>query len=250
MEFSFEIGPEERLDDLQYGGLRLIQNPGLFCFSTDAVLLSAFAKIPRGSSVVDLGAGNGILEVLLWSRQPDAHYSAVEISSPLYDLLARNIALNGLAGQVRPVLADIRDAPRLLGSHNDVCVSNPPYEKRDSGRARTGRTQDAARREVLITFREICEAAAGCLRWAGRFYVVHRTERLAEILSTMRDFRLEPKMLQLCAGAPAKAPSTCLIMAQKGAREGMQVLPQLTMRNEDGTESKELRRIYRREEEK
>lgn len=236
----------ERIDDLQFGGFRLIQNPSLFSFSTDAVLLAEFAKIAPGAKVVDLGAGNGILEVLLYSRQKNATYGAVEIQPELFDLLERNIALNGMAGASCAILGDIRSAPQFFGTHNDAVVCNPPFEKADSGFSRTGAVHEAARRETRITFGEICKAADGCLRWGGKLYIVHRTDRLAEILCTLRDNRLEPKLLRMCAGSPRKEPRTCLIMAKKGAKEGMRVLPQLTLLEEDGSESAELKRIYRK----
>lgn len=245
---SVQLRSGERIDDLQYGGFRLIQNPSLFCFSTDAVLLSAFARVPRGASVVDLGAGNGILEVLLYSRQPDALYKAIEISAASFDLLERNIELNGLGDAAEIYLGDIREAPRVFGTNNTMCVCNPPFAKARDGFIRQGLTHDIARKELLITFREICTAAASCLGTGGRFCLVHRTERLAEVLSSLRDAHLEPKTLQLCAGAPNKEPKTMLVMAQKGAAEGMRVLPQLNLRTADGMESAEARIIYRREE--
>lgn len=250
-EWNMENNPillsGERIDDLQYAGFRLIQNPALFCFSTDAVLLADFVRVPRGARVLDLGAGNGILDVLMYSRQPDASYSAVEISPQLFDLLQRNIAMNGMSSAAACILGDMRDAPAMLGSRSDVVVCNPPYEKAEQGAARKADTHAAARKELLITFREICETAARCLRFGGRFYIVQRAERLAEILATMREAGLEPKLLRLCAAAPDKEPKTCLIMGQKGAHEGMRLLPLLTMRDADGQESAEIRRIYRRD---
>ena len=236
----------ERMDDLQYDGYRLIQNPSLFCFSTDAVLLSAFVRIPRDSRVLDLGAGNGILTVLMYSRVPQAHYAAVEIQRELYDLLVRNLRLNRMM-DVQAVHGDLRDAPKLFGTHNDICVCNPPYEKAGSGRAARSRVADGARRETLVTFEEIVHSASALLRTGGRFYIVHRSARLAELMSALRAHRLEPKVLQLVTAVPGREPKTCLIMAQKDAAEGMRVLPELTLFTEDGAESTRMKQIYRRE---
>lgn len=237
----------ERVDDLQCGGLRLIQDTSLFCFSMDAVLLADFARIPAGARVVDLGAGNGILEVLLSSRQPDAWYQALEIQKPLYELLERNIHLNELEHKCRTVLGDIRSAPEYFGTGNDVCICNPPFEKPADGEPRRAATHIAARKEVLISFREICRAARRCLRWKGRFCLVHRAHRLAEILCTMHEEGVEPKILRLCAQNAHAAPKTCLVMGQRGAKEGVRVLPQLVLYEDDGSETEELRRIYRRD---
>lgn len=237
----------ERLDDLQCGGYRLIQNPKLYCFSTDSVLLSDFTRVPNGASVIDLGAGTGILTVLMHSRQHSALYKAVEIQPELYDLLRRNLSINGMLSCSQAVNGDLKDAPLFFGTHNDVCVSNPPFEKVNSGCAISDGVIEGARREILITFGEICEAASRCLRTGGRFFLVHRTNRLAELMSRLREKRLEPKELQLVASAPGKEPRTCLIMAQKDAAEGMRVLPQIILYNEDGTESAQMKKIYRRE---
>lgn len=240
----------ERIDDLQFGGFRLVQDTDLYCFSTDAVLLADFARIPRGAHVVDLGAGSGILDVLMYSRQPEAFYAAIELQEPLFALLKRNLALNGMDGLSRAVLGDIKNAPGIFGPDNDVCVCNPPFEKVGSGDVRRAPTQDIARKEIAVTFAEICNAAASCLRWGGRFYLIHRTQRLAEVLCTMRSAGIEPKLLRLCAGAPHKEPRQCLIMGQRGAKEGMRCLPTLIATDEHGHETPEIRRIYRREEDR
>jgi tRNA1Val (adenine37-N6)-methyltransferase len=234
----------ERCDDLQLKGLKIIQDTDLFCFGTDAVLLADFAEIKKGDSVVDLGTAAGILPLLLYGRQELAAYHAVEIQSGLCALAQRNVQLNGLDGVVDVRPGDIRDAPGMFGHANDVVVCNPPYEKADDGAARRTESHRIARKEVLVNFADVCAAAEGLLRQGGRFYVIHKASRMAGVIHTLKEHRLEPKTLRLVHGKAADEPRYVLAHAVKGAKESLRVLPPLVLYDADGGETREMKRIY------
>lgn len=235
----------ERTDDLQAAGLRMIQNPELFCFSTDAVLLADYARLRPRERVLDLGAASGILDLLMYAREPSAHFTAVELQPQLHDLLRRNVALNGLESSIAPVLADMNEF-KAPGRLFDVCVCNPPYEKLGHGEARIGSTHDIARKEVCITLAEVCECAARLLRWGGRFYLCAPAARLAGALASLKASGLEPKTMRLVHAAPGREARLFLLMAHRGGHEGLKVAPPLFLRDETGTETEEVHQIYHR----
>lgn len=236
----------ERLDDLQTGGLYIAQDPELFCFSTDAVLLADFAKLRPKEDVLDLGAGCGILPLLMHAREPSCHFTAVEVQKPLYDLLLRSIEINHLERFITPVFGDIRKRDAWLSKSYNVCVCNPPYEKIRHGAVRDAPTHDIARKEIAVTFPEICECASSALQTAGRFYFCMRADRLAEAVFSLKNARLEPKLLRCVHAKKDRKAKLCLVMAQKDAHEGMVIAPPLLLCREDGGESIELQQIYHR----
>lgn len=234
----------ERIDDLQTGGLRIIQDSELFCFSTDAVLLADYARLLPGENVLDLGAGSGILGLLMHARRPDATFTALELQPELYNLLKRNIRLNGLERFITPVLGDINKVAATQSY--DVCVCNPPYAKVESGQARSRKTHDIARTELCITLPEICASAARALRYGGRFCICLPASRLSELIMALCEQRLEPKTLRLVHAAPGKEARLCLLMAAKGGHPGLRIAPPLYLRDENGQEPPELNEIYNR----
>ncbi len=236
----------ERIDDLQYKGLHLIQDTDLFCFGTDAVLLADFAVVPKRARVVDLGAGTGIIPVLLFGRQPQAEYRMIEIQPRLYELAVRNIALNGMEQCAQAVLGDIKDAYRLLGGGYDVVVANPPYEKNGDGAARQSECHRIARKEAAVDFEGICSAAGKLLKSGGKIYLIHKAARLAELLFKLKTHRLEPKILRMVQPREHMEPKYALIGAAKDAGEGIRVLPPLVIYGSDGEETEEVRGIYHR----
>jgi tRNA1Val (adenine37-N6)-methyltransferase len=237
----------ERTDDLQFKGLQLIQDTELFCFGTDAVLLADFAVVRKKARVVDLGAGSGILSVLLFGRQPEAEYHMVEIQPKLHALACRNIVLNHMEDRARAVLGDLREASRYLGRGYDVVVANPPYEKAEDGPARESACHRISRKEITMNFDALCAAAADLLRQRGRFYLIHKAERMAELLYRLKQHCLEPKVLRMVQATATASAKYVLIGAFKGAAEGIRILPLLVLYGLDGRETEELQKIYHKE---
>lgn len=238
-------GAGEQVVDLQFAGLRLIQSDKALKFGTDSVLLSSFIRLGARERLVDLGTGTGILPVLL-SGRVRAPMVGIELQHEAAELARRNVALNGLSN-VRIVEGDLKDARALAGAAEVVCA-NPPYDRPDAGAMREREAVRLSRYEIACTLEDVVQSAAGLLSTGGRFYMVHRAARLAEILYCLKCHRLEPKAVRaVCKRAEAE-PRYVLVQATKDAAAGMRLLPSLVLYRPDGVYTPELRRIYHMEE--
>lgn len=234
----------ERWDTLWPGGWTFCFDDGVFKPSTDSFLLGSFPPLRKNWRVCDLGAGTGLLGLLLLAREPALTVTGLELSPAACALAARTAAANDLSDRLVTLHCDLRERSRLpqAGSFN-LAVSNPPYFPAGSGRAAAGSRGDA-RTELTCTMAQLCGAASYLLRSGGQFCLVHRTERLAELLETLRRCRLEPKALRFVQKDGTSAPSLVLLACRKDGRTGLTVQPPLLLQNADGTETEELRRIY------
>ena len=232
----------ERMDDLQYKGLRLIQDSELFSFGTDAVLLAGFCDVGRRDRVLDMGTGTGILPVLLSAKNPEA-LMAVELQTAAADLARRNMELNGICCDV--VTGDMREAYKMFSGVTAV-VCNPPYDKVGSGKRQMSEALEIARHEVRITIREVCEAAGRVLGTGGRLYMVHRAARTADVICAMRENRLEPKRMRFVTKREREPAGYVLIKAVKDGKPRLEVEPPVVVYGEDGQYTDEMNRIYHR----
>ncbi len=237
----------ERIDDLQLKGLKIIQDTDLFCFGTDAVLLADFVKLKKNSRVADLGTGMGILPLLLFGRRQDITVKGLELQKVLYDLACRSVELNGLEANIEMINGDICSAAKLLGTGFDIVVSNPPYEKKTAGVGSECESHRIARFEVAVTLRGLCAAAGSLLQTGGRFYMIHRASRLAEIFEELKGCRLQPKEVRFIHSYVTSEPARVLLSAMKDGGEGLRILPPLIVHERDGSETEEVRRIYCRD---
>lgn len=209
----------KRLEDLQTHGLKFYQDDELFRFGTDAVELANFAAPPVGTEVCDLGAGSGIISVLLAGKY-GCRVTAVEIQEKCCALIEENAALNSL---------DITVAHMPMQEFRgnfDAVVCNPPYMKAGSGYVRASESERIACFEEKVTFTEVADTASRLLSTGGKLYIVHHITRLAEVLATLKSRRLEPKRLQILRPAPHKPPHIFLVECIKDGREGITVLPE------------------------
>lgn len=237
----------EHWDQLWPGGLRFCFGDGAFKPSTDTFLLGGFADVRRGDRVCDLGAGIGLLGLLLLGREPELHVTDIDVNETACAMAAESAAANGLEGRITVRCGDLRDRAALPGANSfDLCVSNPPYFPPGTGRVAAGR-RGAARAEVSCTFDEICAAAGYLLRSGGRFCCVHRAERTAELLETLRRHRLEPKTLRFVQKDAYTPPRLVLLGCRRDGGTGLTVHTPLLLQDEHGGESQELRRIYFRD---
>lgn len=236
----------ERADDLQWGGLKIIQNPALFCFGTDSVLLAGFVRVGRGDTVADLGTGCGILAILIGGKNPECRVYAVEIQPELADMAQRSAALNGLKNVVI-LQGDLKNA-HMAFPRCDVVVSNPPYDRVGTGKAPANESMRIARQEVMATFRDIAHAASRLLGDGGRFYFIHRAERLSEIVTALRAARMEPKAARFIHTKSGEKAKYVLLCAHKNAGEGMEILPPLIVLDDGGAYTDEVQKLYGTEE--
>ena len=234
----------ERWDTLWPGGWTFCFGDGAFKPSTDSFLLGSFPPLRRSWRVCDLGAGAGLLGLLLLTREPSLTVTGLELSPAACALAERTAAANGLTGRLVTLPCDLRERQQLPQAGTfDLAVSNPPYFPAGGGKTASGSRGDA-RSELTCTMAQLCGAASYLLRSGGQFCLVYRPERLAELLETLRRYRLEPKVLRFVQKNGVSAPSLVLLACRKDGRTGLTVQPPLLLQNADGTETEELRHIY------
>lgn len=243
MEIDLKDG--ERLDELQRNGYRIIQNPERFCFGMDAVLLAGFTKVKPGERVLDLGTGTGILPILLSARTKGEFFTGLEIQPESADMADRSVKLNQLEEKVRIVTGDIKEADQIFGagSHH-VVTCNPPYMTDHHGLKNPGQPKAIARHEILCTLENVISQAFRVLMPNGRFYLVHRPFRLAEIISCLCTHGLEPKRMRLVHPYADREPNMVLIEALKGGNSGIKVEKPLVIYQEPGKYMDEIYEIY------
>jgi tRNA1Val (adenine37-N6)-methyltransferase len=225
--------------------IEVFQNREGYRFSVDALLLYSFVQVRHAERIVDLGAGSGIIGLLLAKKYETARVVLVELQQGLVKLAERNVAHNGLGERVRVEHADIRDiADRIDMLSSDLVVSNPPFRTVASGRISIGEERAIARHEMRLRFPDLAEAASSLLRVRGRFCMIYHPERIAEVIGTLRKNRLEPKRIRFVHNNSDAVSKIVLIEAVKEGRAGLRIEKPLLIYNRDGSYTKELRDMY------
>ena len=238
-------GEDERIDDLQRNGYRIIQKKKGFCFGMDAVLLSGFAQVKEGEVAVDLGTGTGIIPILLEAKTKGKHFTGLEIQEEVAEMAGRSVRLNQLENRVDIVRGDIKEASRLFGKASfDVVTSNPPYMNDNHGLKNPELPKAIARHEVFCTLDDVCREASLLLKSGGRFYMVHRPHRLAEIITALKAYKLEPKRMKLVHPFADKEANMVLIEAVRGGRSMMKVEAPIIVYREPGVYTQEIYDVY------
>jgi tRNA1Val (adenine37-N6)-methyltransferase len=242
---TIELKDSERLDDLQRNGLKIIQDPERFCFGMDAVLLSGFANAKEGDRALDLGTGTGIIPILMSAKTKARELIGLEIQEESADMARRSVRLNDLEDKVKIVQGDIKEAGQIFDAASfDVVTSNPPYMINSHGLQNPDAPKAIARHEVCCSLEDVVAAAARCLKSGGKFYMVHRPFRLAEIMVVMHEYKLEPKRMQLVYPFVDKEPSMVLIEGARGGKSRITVERPLIIYEAPGKYTPEIYDIY------
>ena len=236
----------ERIDDLEYKGLKIIQNPEGFCFGIDAVLLSNFAKEIRNNSIVlDLGTGTGILSILLSAKTNLEKIYGIDIQEEVVDMAKRSVKLNKLENKIEIINKNIKELEEIFEKNTiDSIVTNPPYKKLETGKTNENEKKFISRHEVTASLEEFIKISFNLLKDKGTFYMVHRPERLSEIIYTLKKHKLEPKKIRFVHSSYEQEPKLVLIKAVKNAKEFLTVEKPLIIYKENGDYTDEILKIY------
>lgn len=241
-----ELKKNERIDDLEFKGLKIIQNEKGFCFGMDSVLLSDFAKnMKNNSTVLDLGTGTGIIPILLCGKTNLKKVVGIEIQQDVANMAKRSSQLNNLQDRFEVVNTNIIDLKNIYEKQSfDVIVTNPPYKKENTGITNENEAKLISRHEITANLEDFISISKDLLKDKGEFYMVHRPERLVDILSLMRKYKIEPKILKFVSPNKNKEPNLILIKGIKNANSFLKVEKNLYVYNEDGKYTNEILKIY------
>lgn len=241
---GFIVLEGETLEDLQLNNLYIIQKRDAFRFGMDAVLLANSVRARLGDRVVDLGTGTGIIPMLLTARTQAAKITGIEIQPDIADMAVRSVEGNGLGERIEIRVMDIKNCKEKLGNDYEIVVTNPPYTRYGSGLVNPDEAKAIARHEIMCTLSDVIEASASLLKYHGEFYMVHRPDRLCDIMTEMRRFGLEPKELRLVCPRIGDPASLILIKGINKGNPGMRQLSTLYIYDASGNYSKEARICY------
>lgn len=241
-----KLKKNERIDDLEFEDLKIIQNIDGFCFGIDSVLISDFAKnIRKNSVVVDLGTGTGIISILLSKKTLAKKIYGVEIQKEVCEMAKRSVLLNNLQDKIEIINEDIKEISEKLGVQMcDVVVTNPPYKKYGTGLLNEKESRIISRHEKECTLEDVIKQSFKILKDKGSFYMVHRPDRLVDIIFLMRKYKIEPKELRIVYSNMTSKAVLILIKGIKNAGEELKLINPLYIYNEDGTYTDEILRIY------
>ena len=240
-----DLRPGERLDDLGRTGLRIIQHPGRFPFAIDAVLLAHFATVRGRARVLDLGTGCGVIPLLLAARHRQVRVTGLEIQPETADMARRSVALNDLTDRIQIDCGDYRQVGKLYGyGAFDLVTMNPPYREPGRGVVSPEESRAVARHELNGSLTEAVEAMAAAVKFGGRVAVVFLAERLADLMTSLREQRLEPKRLRMVHPRAGRPANLLLLEAIKGGGPGLTTEPPLVVYEEGQRFTAEVQAIY------
>ncbi|PHK48880.1 tRNA1(Val) (adenine(37)-N6)-methyltransferase [Staphylococcus edaphicus] len=235
---------DERLDYLTKEHLRIIQNDEVFSFSTDALLLGHFTNVKKRDSIMDLCSGNGVIPLVLSYKGQQA-IEAIEIQEQLVNMARRSITYNGLDERIHMYHMDLKEVHKhFKPSSYNLVTCNPPYFKTNQQHQHQKDAHKIARHEIMCTLKDCCIAARHLLKQGGRFMMVHRADRLMDVLSDMRTYQIEPKKVYFIYSKQDKVAQTIVVEGRKGGNQGLEIQPPFYIYNKDGTYTEEMREIY------
>lgn len=243
-----KLKENEQIEDLQCKGLRLIQNKKWFCFGIDAVLLANYCDFRKNSKVADLGTGTGIIPILLCGKKDVSRIYGIEIQREVAEMAQRSVELNDLSDKIQILNKDLKNVEDFLevGSF-DAVVTNPPYKLHGSGIINPDDKKAISRHEIKCTLEDVIKSGSKLLKHHGKFYMIHRPDRLVDIIYFLRQYKLEPKKIRFIHPKVGEKPNIFLIKAVKYSKPELKFDKPLYVYNDDGTYTDEIDEIYSRE---
>ena len=241
-----ELKEDERIDDLEYKGLKIIQNKNWFCFGVDSVLLSDFAKdIKKDSIVMDIGTGTGIIGLLICKKTKLKEIYGIEIQKEVAEMAEKSIILNKLEDKFKILNVNIKDVLTYFEkNYFDSIVTNPPYKKEKTGILNVDINNLISRHEIECNLEDIIKQSSLLLKDLGSFYMVHRAERLVDIMVLLRKYKLEPKLIRFIHSKQNEKPNLILVKSIKLAKEYLKIEKPLIIYKENGEYTDEILEIY------
>lgn len=244
---KIELEKDERLDDLEYEGLKIIQKPQLYCFSSDAVLLANLVKANKDDVIVDFGTGSGVIAILALCKTKASKAIGFEIQPQMAKLAQKNVEINNLQSKIEIINDDIKNAAKHLGKESvKIVVCNPPYFKSTSGMQSENTPIAISRTESTATLEDIIKSAASILKYSGKFYMIHKSERLSEVLTLLSNNKLEPKKLTLIYPKASKSVDTFIVEAQKNGAVGLKI-DSVVVYEENGEMTPWAKKLYNKD---
>ena len=239
----------ERIDDLEFKDLKIIQNKEGFCFGIDSILISDYAKnLKNGAKVVDIGTGTGIIGILLCKKSKASHITGIEIQEDVAEMARRSIELNNLEEKFDIKNINIKDVFYEIEPNTiDAIVTNPPYMKLNTGAQNIEKKKLISRHEIECNLEDIVKISYKLLKSKGEFYMVHRAERIVDIMFLLRKYRLEPKRIRFVHSKKQKEPNLILIKCVKDAGNGLKIDAPLVVYDDNGNYTDEIYKIYNKE---
>lgn len=241
-----ELKENERIDDLEFKNLKIIQNKEGFCFGIDSILLTDFAKnIKQNSKVIDLGTGTGIIPILLYGKTKNTKFVGVEIQSEVAEMANRSVKLNLLENNIEILNTNILELSKIYNRGSfDVVTTNPPYKKINTGVINENNKKLISRHEITASLEDFIRTASFLLKDLGEFYMVHRPDRLVDIFYEMRKNKIEPKKIKFIYPNKNKKTNLVLIKGIKNGKQFLEFENNLYVYNEDGNYTNEILKIY------
>lgn len=229
---------------LGYKNLKIVQDPEMFSFSLDSVLLPNFVTInPSVKQILDIGTGNAPIPLIL-SSKTKAHITGVEIQKEVYEMAKESVKLSNLEDQITIINEDINNNS-FETEYFDIITCNPPFfEIKDNSKLNKNDYKTIARHEMTLNLETIFKIARKNLKNGGIISIVHRPERLIDILTLMRENNIEPKKIRLVYPKQNKAANILLVEGKKNGKKGLKILPPLYSHNKDGSYTDEIKKYF------
>lgn len=243
-----ELKETERIDDLQFEGLKIIQDSSKYCFTSDSAILANFVDAKKKDTVCEIGAGTGVISILIAKKRSPKRIVAFEIQKETANLAKRNVEINNLQEKIEIINSPIQEFNKFVeGEKFDVVFSNPPYRKvNEKSFTSLSKENAISKHEIALTLDELLFCSNKLLKFGGKFFVVYDAKRSAELIYKLKQNKLEPKKIFLTAPSQTSKPILIVVQATKGGKEGVEIFPTLITNDKDGKYIYTIQKLYGR----